>query len=131
MMRTLEGHKVNPANDVLTVTVEDEPGQGGACHRYVVTGFHASTNPGHHGGEGVDKKVILFQNGPIAEVGVNGFTHEVLLEILIDRLAAFQRGPFACHENGKALDHVQAAQEWLKERTRARMARGVEGTHQK
>jgi hypothetical protein len=34
----------------------------------------------------------LFQNGPIAEVGVNGVTHEVLLAIVADRLRSFQKG---------------------------------------
>lgn len=29
-MRELTDHKVNPANDVLTVSVIDEPGSGGA-----------------------------------------------------------------------------------------------------
>jgi len=38
-MRELTGHKVNPANDRLTVRVMDEPGAGGACHHYRVTGF--------------------------------------------------------------------------------------------
>ena len=35
-MRTLEGHKVNPANDQLVVTVRDAPGAGNACHEYKI-----------------------------------------------------------------------------------------------
>ncbi len=135
-MRTLEGHKINPANDTLTVAVLDEPGQGGACHAYAITGFDASTNPGNV--HGPDPRLsyhqqlhILFQNGPINTVGVNGITHEVLLAILIDRMESFQAGPYANDYNAAALNHLRSAQGCLLDRTRERMSRGVEGTHQK
>lgn len=118
-MRELTGHKVNPANDQLTVTVLDEPGQGGACHEYDITGGNAV--PTH----------IRFQNGPIAEVGVNGVTHEALIAILIDRLEGFQAGEYANEYNDKALQKLKRAQEILQERTKERMARNVEGTHEK
>lgn len=123
-MRELTGHKVNPANDRLTVTVLDEPGSGGACHEYSIGGY---TQPHENGVVG--DTLIRFQNGPIAEVGVNGVTHEALLAILVDRLEKFQAGPYACRENALALTKLQDAQMWLQHRTRARMARGVEGTH--
>ena len=123
-MRTIEDHKVNPANDTLTITVVDEPGHGGACHEYVVSGFKPRPL-------GASSDVhINFQNGPIAEAGVNGLTHEVLLAILADRLLGFQAGQYACQENAIALHHVCQAQAVLQRRTRARMERGVEGTHQ-
>lgn len=32
MKRELTEHRVNPANDKLTITVEDAPGAGGAQH---------------------------------------------------------------------------------------------------
>ena len=128
-MRQLSSHIVNPANDKLTITVEDDPGQGGACHRYKITGFDAGTNPSHRPPEGQFDKVILFQNGPIAEFGVNGLTHEALLAILQDRLVYFQAGPYACEENRVALEHIESAQIILHARTKARMARNVEGTH--
>lgn len=117
-MRTIETHKVNPANDLLKITVLDEPGHGGACHNYLIeepsSGFIN----------------INFQNGPIAEVGINGVTHEALLAILIDRLEGFQSGLYACDANAAALYHLIRAQECLHARTKERMARGVEGTHQ-
>lgn len=116
-MRTIEDHKVNPANDKVTITVVDEPGAGGANHEYDVT-----LPDGR-------KTRISFQNGPIAEAGVNGLTQEVLLAIVTDRLRSFQAGPFACRENGIALEKIEEAQDWLLRRTRARMQRGVEGTH--
>jgi hypothetical protein len=120
-MRTIETHKVNPANDRLTIEVIDEPGAGGANHEYVVSGFD--------GGRGDTS--LSFQNGPIADAGVNGITQEVLLAIVVDRLQCFQAGPFACRENALALTKLQEAQMWLLERTRGRMARGVEGTNEK
>lgn len=128
-MREIVEHRVNPANDTLNIVVADEPGAGGANHRYEITGFDASTNPSHQDPEGRTKKVILFQNGPINEVGVNGLTHEALLAIVIDRLRSFQNGPYSCRENALALTKLEEAQHWLLSRTRARMARGVEGTH--
>ena len=134
-MRELTSHKVNPANDVLKIEVLDEPGSGGASHLYSITGFNTSSNAScpfiaRHGSP-AEHATVLFQNGPIAEVGTNGVTHEALLAILIDRLEAFQAGPYACRENTLALTKLQEAQHWLHHRTRARMARGVEGTHAK
>ena len=131
MSRLLLSHAVNPANDKLEVEVHDEPGAGGACNVYTISGYHASTNPGATllPSAPVGVTEILFQNGPIAEVGVNGITHEALLAILIDRLEHFERGPFACKENERALVGLQQAQYWLHQRTKGRMDRGVEGTH--
>lgn len=115
-MRELTGHRVNPANDQLKVTVRDEPGAAGACHEYEIA---------LPDGSGVR---LVFQNGPIAESGVNGITNEALLEILIDRLEGFKAGKFASERNAAALSHLAAAQNELLERTKERMVRGVEGT---
>lgn len=114
-MRTIHGYKANPANDMLEITVIDEPGPGGANHQYSI-----------HASNGVHCR-IGFQNGPIGEHGVNGVTNETLLAIVIDRLRAFQAGPFSCRENALALTKIEEAQHWLLHRTRERMARGVEG----
>lgn len=116
-MRYINEHKVNPANDQIEIVVMDEPGQGGACHEYAV-----HLPDGH-------QTLISFQNGPIAEAGVNGITQEALIAICIDRLRAFEAGPYACDENARALNGLEDAQRWLHLRTKARMARGVEGTH--
>lgn len=136
MTRLLTDHIVDPANDRLQIAVLDNPGAGGAHHDYLISGFDTTTNPSHTkhvAGEeppfqGVE---LLFQNGPIAEVGVNGVTHEALIAILVDRLRSFQGGPYACRENALALTKLEEAQQWLLQRTRARMARGVEGTSAK
>lgn len=149
--RILVGHQVNPANDTLTVAVLDRPGSGGACHAYQVSGANMARHPFMRqavrefagsdlsdaqldaafaqASDGDTSSLILFQDGPIAEAGVNGVTHEVLLAILIDRLEGFQAGPYACDANSMALEHIKYAQQHLLERTRERMARGVEGTH--
>lgn len=127
-MRTIHDHKVNPANYQLTITVMDEPGSGGANHLYRISGFDSENNPSDQSG-GTRTADVLFQCGPIPEVGVNGVTHEALIAILIDRLRSFQAGPFACRENALALTKLEEAQHWLHSRTLARMRRGVEGTH--
>ena len=134
-LREITAHRVNPANDQIAIHVTDTPGAGGANHRYELTGFDTANNPSRTDKDGYEasfsKQVILFQNGPIPSAGVNGVTQEVLLAIVQDRLEAFQAGLFACEENGKALEAVKQAQHWLQFRTLKRMARGVEGTHQK
>lgn len=119
-MRVLVDHKVNPANDLLEVRVVDEPGQGGANHRYEI----ALPNNGPIYG-------LDFQDGPISVDGngVNGVTHEALLAVVADRLRCFQDGAYRCKANACALTHIEEAMHWLQQRTLERMRRGVEGTH--
>lgn len=126
-MRTIEDHKINPANDKIDIIVTDEPGAGGANYSYELTGFDPEKNPSNHQPTS-DKLLILFQNGPIPENGVNGVTQEVLLAIVADRLRSFQMGPYACKANACALTHIEEALHWLQQRTIERMRRGVEGT---
>jgi len=132
-MRNITDHIVHPVNDRLHIAVTDEPGAGGANHRYEITGFDTKTNGSAEmddiHGAGYKSTVILFQNGTIPEVGVNGVTQEALLAVVTDRLRSFQKGPFSCKENACALTHIEEAMHWLQQRTIARMRRGVEGTH--
>ena len=125
-MRDLVGHKVNGVNDGIKLTVIDGPGPGGANHHYRMEYDDPKWGPDKNSMRQVHE--VYFQNGPIAEKGTNGLTHEVLLEIIKDRLRGFQSGPYECDDNAEALEHVEAAQECLMRRTRARAARGVEGT---
>jgi hypothetical protein len=125
-MRELTGHQVNGCNGKLRIEVLDEPGPGGACHEYAIINCDGSSESFGAGETVVELK---FQNGPIAEVGTNGVTHESLLAILIDRLEGFQKGPFAHAYNADALKSLMSAQASLKQRTKDRMFRGVEGTH--
>jgi hypothetical protein len=122
-MREITSHIVNPVNDRLRITVLDQPGSGGANHEYRIEATDDGSGKPHK----IADHHISFQNGAINEHGVNGVTQEVLLAIVADRLECFQAGPFASDYNAKALDHVKAAQESLLQRTRDRMARGVEG----
>jgi hypothetical protein len=123
-MRQLTDHKVNGLNEAIEITVMDEPGAGGACHEYAL----ALRDPS---GTVKISIPIRFQNGPVKEAGFNGWSQEAFLAIVIDRLRSFQAGPFACRDNEHALAHCEVALNWLQKRTRDRMARGVEGTHQK
>jgi hypothetical protein len=115
--RELLDHAVG-ANEGLSIGVLDLPGHGGANHQYMV-----------ESGDFPQMLQISFQNGPIAEVGVNGVTHEALLAIVADRLRSFQKGPYSCKANACALTHIEEAMHWLQQRTIERMRRGVEGTH--
>ena len=118
-MRAIEYHKINPMNDTLDIVVTDAPGHGGANHDYEVN---------HSGATGVPPLLsIKFQNGPIAEYGINGVTQEILLAVVIDRLRSFQSGAFSSRENAIALTKCEEALHWLQQRTIERMRRGVEG----
>jgi hypothetical protein len=123
-MRTLTDHIVEgDTAPQLTITVTDEPGAGGANHRYHVdwTGDQDWKN------EIPNSCDIHFQEGPIKEHGVNGVTQEALLAIVIDRLRSFQAGPFSSPLNHSALMNCKEALENLQQRTHDRIARGVEG----
>ena len=120
-MREITAHKVNGLNEVLTINVMDEPGHGGACHKYEIC-YSEAEGGGLLAG-------INFQNGPIKEFGVNGISGEALLAIVRDRLECFQRGPYACYTNGSALVSVIGAMTALASRTKERVERGVEGTN--
>ena len=131
-VRTITDHIVEgdlPQNQLI-IKVTDAPGPGGANHRYEITGFSQSDNPSWIEQAGIAPVVILFQNGPIKEAGLNGITQEVLLAIVIDRLRSFQNGPFACVSNQTALVKCKEALDALKFRTACRLARGVEGKTQ-
>jgi hypothetical protein len=120
-MRTLTDHIVSGDQAVqLEINVTDKPGAGGANHAYSIT--WRAKNADDDG-----TCWIHFQEGPIKEVGINGVTHEALLAIVIDRLRSFQEGPFPSPFNATALDRCEDALRLLQQRTRDRIARGVEG----
>lgn len=135
--RLITDHQVNGLNEKIQVAAVDDPGAGGANHRYALT---LNTTP-----EAPSNRLLIieFQNGPIASpADMNGFTNEALLAVLIDRMRGFQHirhldgtfdfassGKFACRENATALLHLEESLMWLKRRTEGRMQRGVEGSH--
>ena len=126
-MRTLTDHKINGLNESLSITLLDEPGQGGANHQYQISWKDPTDSTG------ISKRALLipFQDGPLGETGPNGVSGEALLAIVADRLRSFQAGPFSCRENAVALTYLETAMMWLQKRTRDRMTRGVEGTNAK
>ena len=119
-MREIKTHIVegDSVNHQLELKATDNP-IGGANHNYRVR------YPTWE-----DDYLLEFQNGPIAEVGVNGLTNEVLLAVVIDRLEGFQKGRFACLNNSLAINHCVSALKHLQSRTKDRIARNVEGTLQ-
>lgn len=76
---------------------------------------------------------ISWQNGPLGRGNdrrePNGAFVEDLIAAVIGRIEFYQGGEFACDENARALEALHAAARALDERTRAREARAVEGTH--
>lgn len=120
--RHLTDHVV-PGARGLRVRTNDQPGAGGANHEYLIM------TPTSVEGDTTCVARINYQNGPIAVEGINGVTHEALLMTVIDRLRAFQEGPYRCRENALALTHFEEGLMWLNKRTADRVNRQVEGTH--
>lgn len=116
-VRQIITHTVQGSPQTCLIFVEDELGPGGAPHHYEIK------RPNE-----IPITTIDFQKGGVREVGVvNGVTHEALLAIVIDRLENFQKGPFPSPYNQTALDHTIAALTALQDRTRERVAQGIEG----
>lgn len=126
-MRQIISHVVNGLNECIQIMVhkDTDPDNGvvGPCEY----GLYLAGVSEDVSATGL-KQVIRFQQGPIAEAGVNGISNEALLAIVEDRLLQFNVGPYRCRENALALTHLQEAMHWLHHRTRERTAREVEGT---
>ena len=104
-----------------------EPGPGGALHDYVI--YKAEQAPGTPR-EAVG--CILFQRGARKDPEArNGVLDTDLLEIVRDRLKAFQAGEFATRENACALTHIEEALMWMNKRVEDRIERNVLGTMEK
>ena len=87
------------SSNFTSVICNDEPGAGGACHKYQV-----QPNLPLNGVDDFTPFVkVSFQDGPVKESGINGCHQEDLIAIVIDRLQHFQKGDYACRENALAL----------------------------
>ena len=89
-------------------------------------------NPGG-GCYSVPGLIVLFQDGPIKEQGVNGAQVEDLLQAARERLQFLNEagnGKFASDYNAAAIAAIRQAEEMLLLRTQEREGRGVEGTSQ-
>ncbi len=73
---------------------------------------------------------IVFQHGHPNEVGINGCRIEDVVDVLVDRLLAFQGRDLACDENAQALEHLHHAREAMLARRRRRETQGVVNTQQ-
>ena len=112
---------IQKRNNLNEVYRWDEPGPGGAWHKYLVR--DAETKGG---------VVLIFQKGPRNEKGSQpGMLDCDLLEIVRDRFRCFQAGEFACMENACALTHIEEALMWMNRRVEDRSERQVLGTYEK
>lgn len=101
-MREINLHQSTSDNDFnkkfTIMAVGDKNPVTGAHNHYVVGGVLPQGVPDFDGQTGLS---VLFQNGrPDDNLGPNGFSMEVLLAIVADRLDAFQTGqfPHPCNE---------------------------------
>ncbi|MCI9467794.1 MAG: ABC transporter ATPase [Oscillospiraceae bacterium] len=99
----------------------DTPDKSGACHFYTVMDSEDKLIMGY----------IRFQQGVREGNLPVGLRDDDLLEIVRDRLKGFQKGPFPCEENAKALACIEEALGYLKTRTDSRFDRGVLGKETK
>ena len=128
--------KRNKLNDVYRM---DAPGAGGASHRYEIVKagaervFIKTPTLGYDSFKSEDiVGDIVFQHGPRAEESsVHGVLDTDLLEIVRDRLKAFNQGEYATRENALAITHIEEALMWMNKRVEDRAERGVLGTTQK
>lgn len=110
-------------NEVFAV---DEIGPGGANHEYVISFVGGLLEKGDGG------IVIQMQCGPRKDnSSIHGVLDSDLLEIVRDRLKAFQAGPYSSRENACALTHIEEALMWMNRRVEDRIERNVLGTMQK
>ena len=97
-------------------------GPGGAYHDYAIINKETQEI----------LAVVEMQKGPRYDKKArHGALDSDLLEIVRDRLKAFQGNSYACEENAQALVHVETALMWLNRRVEDRIERQVLGTMQK
>jgi len=116
MSRQILAHLIAGDTGHMAVTADDrDPTCGNAAHEYKIELPDGSI------------RELQFQKGPVKERGANGVQDSALLAILIDRFEGFQEGPFASETNEGVLAHLRASLDLNLQRTRDRVARGVEG----
>ena len=117
---------IQTRNNLNAVYRDGKPGPGGAYHEYDV--YAANDDPEN----GNPISVIRFQKGPRNDPNAqHGVLDGDLLEMVRDRLRAFQSGPYACRENACALTHIEEALMWMNRRAEDRAEREVIGTYNK
>ncbi len=69
---------------------------------------------------------LKFQSGAM-ELGRNGATTEEVLDMLIEHIGGFQKGPYSCRENALTITKLEEARHWVLDRKQKREAQGVKG----
>ncbi len=93
-------------------------------HLYELDNFEYKANPG--------QRLQFIEKTPVAEGSIelrtvnDGTTNEEVIKMLIDRLQSLGK-KFASRENALAITKLEEALMWLEQRTKNRVARGVEG----
>lgn len=122
-VNTEELSTIQKREKLNTVYRSGKPGPGGAYHDYMITLNGNMMRP---------FVMIQFQEGPRKDPeSRHGVLDGDLLEIVRDRLKAFQSGPYATRENACALTHIEEALLWLNKRVEDRIERNVLGTMEK
>ena len=118
-LNTIQIHE--KLNSVYAV---DGKGPGGASHSYIVVKNSDDIEP--------PLTEIKLQCGPRKEeTSTCGVIDSDLLEIVRDRLIAFQEGPYACDYNAEALLYIESALHALNRRVEDRIQRNVLGSNNK
>ena len=137
-----QGRPIPVVDARLDIRADGAPGTVAGRHRYTVTwtdslGAAADRALGGYDGSVAPDGAMTLTLLQIPFYGLDalgkpqlGVTNEALLAIVIDRLEAFQDGPYACAENEKALVGLRDALQALHDRTLNRTARQVEGKQQ-
>ena len=127
---------IQKRNNLNEVYRTDIKGPGGGYHRYFVIPTNTpcmeivEDDPCSTPTDALCE--ICFQNGPRSEESsIHGALDSDLLEIVRDRLKAFQTGEYATRENACAITHIEEALMWMNKRAEDRAARGVLGTMEK
>ena len=118
---------IQKRNNLNQIFRTGEQGPGGGYHDYDI--YPAGCDP-----ETTELPLacIEFQKGPRNDPNARpGILDSDLLEIVRDRLIAFQNGPMACWENLMALQNVEAALQFMAKRVEDRADRNVLGTMHK
>ena len=108
-----------------------EEGAAGRIYGHNDTDAEGNPTGGHVAGRGFR---IDWQDGPLGRgeerIEPNGAFTEDVLRAVVTRFEYFQQSKFACRENALVITKLEEAIHWIQHRTRAREARGVEGTHE-
>ena len=127
---------IQKRNNLNSIYRVGEKGPGGGYHDYDI--YPAGVNPLMALGEVDPDYVVIplacieFQKGPRKDPNArHGVIDSDLLEIVRDRLTAFQLGNMGCIENNMALYHIEEALIWMNRRVEDRIERQVLGTMEK